>query len=183
MNAPETSAGLTSLQSNAAGYISDADRFHTDTVGEAYHERQVEIEKKKRAEEYRRQQAQNREEERWKKIEETKLLEEQRLSRLRSSGGLSHKNQSSAAYDVVNLQYHDDVHGKEQKYLDDMVKFRAQRRTKALVEHGDSRASYNIISGETRRPIPDPIPAQRPNNFSSGVQVSRVDYRRIEAET
>jgi hypothetical protein len=181
MNAPESSAGLTSLQSNAAGYISDADRFHTDTAGEQYHERQLELEKKKRAEEFRRNQTQKREEERWKQIEETKLLEEQRLSRLRTNDGIkARKNQSNAAYNVVNLQYHDDIHGEQQKYHDEMVKFRAQLRTKALVEHGDSRASYNIISGESRHAIPDPTPAPRPSSLVGGNMSSRVDHRRID---
>ncbi len=32
-NVPETHAGLTSLQPGAAGYMSDSDRFHSDTCG------------------------------------------------------------------------------------------------------------------------------------------------------
>ena len=53
-NAPETAAGLVSCRTDAAGYLSNADRFHSDTAGEAFHERQNELEKKKRAEEFRR---------------------------------------------------------------------------------------------------------------------------------
>jgi hypothetical protein len=35
-NSHETSAGLVSCVENGAGYISNADRFHTDTSGEEF---------------------------------------------------------------------------------------------------------------------------------------------------
>jgi hypothetical protein len=56
MNAPETSSMLTSLKPGAAGYISNSDRFHTDTVGEEYEERRRQHEKQEQAKIYRRNQ-------------------------------------------------------------------------------------------------------------------------------
>lgn len=53
-NAPEHSSLLTSCVTGAAGYLSNADRFHTDTVGEEYAQRQEQIKKKQAADEFRR---------------------------------------------------------------------------------------------------------------------------------
>lgn len=53
-NAPETSSLLTSCSTGAAGYISNSDRFHTDTVGEEYMIRQEHIKKKQAADDFRR---------------------------------------------------------------------------------------------------------------------------------
>ena len=56
MNAPETSALLTSCTQGAAGYISNSDRFHTDVVGEEFAIRQELIVRKAKAAEFRRNQ-------------------------------------------------------------------------------------------------------------------------------
>jgi hypothetical protein len=53
-NAPESSALLTSCKSGAAGYLSNADRFHTDVVGEEYALRQQDLQRKFAANEYKR---------------------------------------------------------------------------------------------------------------------------------
>jgi hypothetical protein len=55
-NAPTTSSLLTSCISEGAGYISNADRFHSDTAGEEYAARQEALHKKNRAIEFRRNQ-------------------------------------------------------------------------------------------------------------------------------
>ena len=51
-NAPETTAGLTSCRPGDEGYLSNSDRFHSDTVGEQLLEREEaskKPEKKQRA--------------------------------------------------------------------------------------------------------------------------------------
>lgn len=53
-NAPETSSMLTSCNTGAAGYLSNADRFHTDVVGEEYAVRQEKLKKQHLAEEFKR---------------------------------------------------------------------------------------------------------------------------------
>lgn len=53
-NAPETSALLTSCPTGAAGYLSNADRFHTDVVGEEYAVRQEKIKKQQAAMDFKR---------------------------------------------------------------------------------------------------------------------------------
>lgn len=53
-NAPDTSAMLTSCPTNAAGYLSNADRFHTDTAGDEFVSRQDQNRKKQAADDFRR---------------------------------------------------------------------------------------------------------------------------------
>ena len=55
-NAPETSAGLTTCVDGGAGYISNPDRFHSDTAGEEQQRRMEQLAKKQRAIEFRRNQ-------------------------------------------------------------------------------------------------------------------------------
>jgi hypothetical protein len=55
-NAPSTSAGLTACVRGGAGYLTDAERFHSDTAGEEYARRQEELRRKERAVEFRRHQ-------------------------------------------------------------------------------------------------------------------------------
>ena len=61
-NAPETTAGLTMCRPGDEGYMSNADRFHSDTVGEAYRERQEESGKRQAAHNFRRENARRRDE-------------------------------------------------------------------------------------------------------------------------
>lgn len=55
-NAPETSAGLVTCVDGGAGYLSNADRFHSDTCGEEMAHRQEQIRKKQAAIEFRKNQ-------------------------------------------------------------------------------------------------------------------------------
>ena len=52
-NAPKTSAGMVTCPKGAAGYISNMDRFHSDTAGEEYEIRMEKIRKEKLSIEYR----------------------------------------------------------------------------------------------------------------------------------
>lgn len=55
-NAPETSAGLVTCVDGGAGYLSNADRFHSDTCGEELAHRQEQMRKKQAAIEFRKNQ-------------------------------------------------------------------------------------------------------------------------------
>jgi hypothetical protein len=85
-NMPATSAGLTSLEPTGASYISNADRFHSDTAGEAYEERQKSIQKMKQAIQYRSNKMTEREETRWNSIESKQQEEEQYWAVVREEG-------------------------------------------------------------------------------------------------
>ena len=58
-NAPPTSAGLTSCVEHGAGYLSNADRFHSDTSGEEYLARQEAIRRTKETIAFRKNQVSN----------------------------------------------------------------------------------------------------------------------------
>lgn len=156
----DSSAGLVSCVENGAGYMSNADRFHTDTSGEEFARRKDEYARKQRATEFRKIQSETREEDRWKRLEELKRAEEERIQMLREGGQKAKKNESGAAYDITNLQYHDTENGKVQQYSDDMVRYRAQIRARELVVKGDTRVGYNIINGDKRAPpaLPSTVP-------------------------
>ena len=160
-NAPETSALLTSCKSGAAGYLSNSERFHTDTVGEEYALRQEALQRKFQANEFRRNQAFKRDENRWHEMEEKQKKEDEHWRQIREDGSKAKKNQSNVAYDIMTLQYSQDSDGQHQKYLDDMgklhylcicplkliflflvlpkVRYRASQRTNMLVVKGDTR--------------------------------------------
>ena len=53
-NAPESSAGLVSCPEHGAGYISNSDRFHSDTSGEEYQLRMANYQRNQQAIQYRR---------------------------------------------------------------------------------------------------------------------------------
>jgi hypothetical protein len=175
-NAPATSAGLTSCEENAAGYISNADRFHSDTAGEEYENRQVEIGRQKQGIEFRNRQAREREDNRWCKLETDNRADEEYWHKVRDEGVMAKKNVSNVAYDITNLQYNQDIYGEEQKYVDDMVRYRAAARSRNLSILADTRAPYNIINGGGRYipPVPDTIDPPNSNRIRGGP----IDLRR-----
>mmetsp|Transcript_33794 Transcript_33794/g.74419 ORF Transcript_33794/g.74419 Transcript_33794/m.74419 type:complete len:233 (-) Transcript_33794:191-889(-) len=172
-NAPETSALLTSCTSGAAGYLSNSDRFHTDTVGEEYALRQEGIQRKLLAADFRRNQSTKRDADRWHSMEDKQAEQEEVWQKQRDDGSKAKKNQSNVAYDIMTLQYSQDKDGEHQKYLDDMVRYRASQRTNMLIVKGDTRVRYNIISGDDRPPLQIPDPIDRPG----GQMSARVDRR------
>ena len=159
-NAPPTSAMLTSCPTSAAGYISNSDRFHSDTAGDERELREETLHKKNRAIEFRRNQIMNREEIRWEKIEQARKEEDDRNRSIREDGMAAKRNTSNVHYDILNLQYSQNTGGEEQKYSDDLVRFRSQVRSTNLVISGGTRVPYNIISG-AQRPMPE-YPSELP---------------------
>mmetsp|Transcript_12718 Transcript_12718/g.12362 ORF Transcript_12718/g.12362 Transcript_12718/m.12362 type:complete len:256 (+) Transcript_12718:62-829(+) len=163
-NAPTTSSLLTSCVSEGAGYISNADRFHSDTAGEEYAARQEALHKKNRAIEFRRNQSMAREEDRWQQIENKRNDDDEHVRRLQDSGTACKKNASNVAYDILSLQYNQDTGGEKQKYEDDMVRYRAQLRSRNLTIKGDTRSQFDIISGDPRQAPSYPSTVQPPDN-------------------
>ena len=149
-NAPATTAGLTQFVKGGAGWMSNADRFHTDTAGEEKVERLKKLERNLEAREYRRNKAIAREEARWKKYDDEVAKEQTREQSMRETGLKAKKNKSNVAYDITTTQYNQDVDGVKQKYADDMVRYRAKVRTYTLSKQADTRVDYNILTGASR---------------------------------
>lgn len=55
-------------------------------------------------------------------MEGKKRDDEEHVRRLREGGTACRKNTSNVAYDILNLQYNQDVGGEKQKYEDDVGK-------------------------------------------------------------
>ena len=121
-NAPASAAGLTACTQNGAGYLSNAERFHTDTCGEEYLVRQDKLKREKEAIQFRKTQAETREQSRWQKHDTKQANEEEYWSNLRDEGCGAKKNLSLVAYDITSLQYNQTVAGESAQYDDDMGK-------------------------------------------------------------
>mmetsp|Transcript_33364 Transcript_33364/g.33990 ORF Transcript_33364/g.33990 Transcript_33364/m.33990 type:complete len:228 (-) Transcript_33364:155-838(-) len=167
-NTHDSSSGLTTCPENGAGYLSNADRFHSDTSGEEYLQRQEKVARKQRALEFRKNQGITREEDRWNRIDQLKKAEEERVQKLREAGIKAKKNESGVAYNITNLQYMENDSGKVQQYSDDLVRYRAKVRTQNLVTKGDTRVGYNIISGTGRDPMTPPEQVNPPEVIRTG---------------
>lgn len=155
-NAPKDSMGLTCPESNAAGFLADADRFHTDTSGEEFLQRQKQYTKDQRRNDRIRIGRVEREEGRWKAIEEAKEAEEKYWDEQRESGEKARKNNSCVPYDTVTLRYNDGLDGDRMRFDDEKVRYRAALRSQNLLRCGDSRTGYDIVSGQGRPPMPAP---------------------------
>mmetsp|Transcript_12432 Transcript_12432/g.17304 ORF Transcript_12432/g.17304 Transcript_12432/m.17304 type:complete len:239 (+) Transcript_12432:47-763(+) len=145
--------GLTELPQDGAGFLSDADRFHTDTSGEEYLKRQAAIERSHQIRNAGREEQIERERRRWEALEEAKAAEEARWQRAREDPEQGRKNVSAVPYDLVTLKYNDDPSGERLRHDDDLTKYRAAARANNITRHGDTRAGYNILTGEARPPL------------------------------
>ncbi|CAM9710917.1 unnamed protein product [Discosporangium mesarthrocarpum] len=159
-NVPPEGVSLTELTSEAAGFIADADRFHSDTVGEEHLRRRAEYQKKTQIHDNRRQLRVEREDKRWAEMERKAVDDEERWSKLREAGEKAKKNQSGVPYNMINLRYDDGLDGARLEHSDNCTKHRAQRRSNNLMRLGDTRCGYNILTGKPRVELIDPQPPQ-----------------------
>lgn len=161
-NLPDWHMGLTAMRPGAAGWMSDADRFHTDTSGEEYLRRKREVLRKQEMYDRKRAAAAEREEARRRRMEEGQRAEERRVAALRAAGWKSKSNRSNLPYDMLTLQYNEGLDGERQRRQDDRVRFRARLRTQNLQRCGGSRCGYDIITGGQRHASPAPARAPLP---------------------
>lgn len=157
-NAPLTPLGLIVPEPTAAGYLSDADRFHTDVSGEEFLRRRAATEARQQFYSKKRIERVEREERRWADLKLKNQREEEYWAAQRELG--SKKNASSVPYDAITLCYSKDLGGEELRFQDDEVKYRAAVRSKNLQECGDTRTGYNIINGIENEPILPPTKPQ-----------------------
>ena len=150
-NAPETSDGLVVPLSTAVGFMADADRFHTDTAGEAKRQWDAKIKRDQNILETKRVDRLQTEEKRWAKIGQAKAAEAQTWDEARASGEKAKRNASSVPYDMVTLQYHPSLDGEKLRYHDDKIKYRAAVRSENLLKNGGTRAGYDIVHGGSLR--------------------------------
>lgn len=165
--------GMTCPDANAAGYLADADRFHSDVSGEEMQRRQAKYDRTQQIYENRRQENAIKEEERWKKMEEMKDAEEKYWEQQRELGTKSQKNSSGVPYHMLTLQYNDGSDGERLRHNDDLVRYRAALRAQNMVANGDTRVTYDIINGAN---APQPLRPSRPE--PNGAYADQMSARR-----
>lgn len=149
-NLPPEGISLTEGHPGAAGYIADADRFHTDVVGDEMVRRKAEYERKQQVTDVHRQQKVAREEGRWAEMAAKEEQDDLRWEQLRDEGVKAKKNASGVPYNMISLQYASSPDGEKLRREDEQVRHRAALRSQHLVANGDTRSQYNIINGEPR---------------------------------
>ena len=135
----------------ALSFMSDADRFHTDTVGEEKGVRDQIIQRREQKFENKRNTFLDREESRWNQMEQERINEQRTLETMQNSSKGT-RNHSSVAYDAVTLEYHATPAGQQQKFEDDMSRYRAGVRTEKLHRYG-SGDGFNPITGAQLQPL------------------------------
>jgi len=143
----------------APGFITEADRFYTDTAGMEKMKRDVDLQSKQQNYMNKRSQATDREDKRWRQIEESKKVDEERWDQLREDGSKARRNNSSVPYNPLTLHYNDGKDGDRLRWQDDDIKYRAALRADNLNKH--DTAGYNPINGENSYQInvpPQPEP-------------------------
>lgn len=144
----------------AVGFMSDANRFHTDTAGEEKGVRDGNVQRREQKFENKRNQFLDREEGRWNNMEEDREMEQRKLEVLQNSSKGT-RNHSSVAYDALTLEYHATPAGHQQQFEDNMSKYRAGIRTEKLHRYG-SGDGYNPITGAELQPLSLP---RRPDHM------------------
>lgn len=176
-NAPKTAMGLIVPEQNAAGFLSDADRFHTDVSGEEYLRRRAKYEAQQSTYAAKRVQRVQREEDRWEQIQARKKEEEEFWDEQRAAGEKARKNHSSVPYDAITLRYNDGLDGERLRFHDDKVRYRAAVRSRNLQRCGDTRTGYNIINGSDQAALAVP-----PQPEPGGELASHITKMQIEAQ-
>eukprot|EP00762_Andalucia_godoyi_P002387 ANDGO_02701.mRNA.1 hypothetical protein SPRG_13152 len=120
----------------AAGYLPDADRFHSDTAGEEKRRREAQLQKKQVQMDATRQGRVQKEEDRWKRMDMNEKEEQHRWDSLR---GTSKNNISSVSYDVVSMKYHENESGQRLVKEEEMLKYKAAVRAQRLYEKSSSQ--------------------------------------------
>ncbi|OQR82914.1 hypothetical protein ACHHYP_15298 [Achlya hypogyna] len=146
-------AAMTEQAHGSQGYMSDADRFHTDVAGEEKVARESRTAKHQLVYDHKRQNNQLREEQRWKAMDAKSAEEKQRWDRLRDDGGKARRNKSSCDFNLVTLKYNDGKDGERLMKADSEIRHRAAVRA-ANLQFQNSRAGINPITGDPIARVP-----------------------------
>ncbi|RHY95725.1 hypothetical protein DYB37_005523 [Aphanomyces astaci] len=146
-------SAMTVQAAGSQGYMSDADRFHTDVAGEEKVVRESRIAKHQMSYDTRRRDNQVREDQRWKAMDEKATEEKKRWDHLRDDGGKARRNKSSCQFNPITLKYNDGKDGERLKQADTEIRHRASVRA-ANLQFNSSRGGINPITGDPIKQVP-----------------------------
>ena len=147
--------------SSALHRTADADRFHTDTAGEAKKQRDDRAAAAKALTDQKRAVRIVGEEQRWEAFEQRDQAEADRWNAIRADekNTMARRNNISVPYNPISLQYNDTLDGLRMQYADNMVKYRGEVRSLTLQKLGNGSA--NPITGAPLPYVPNPqLPAK-----------------------
>ncbi|CAK4441610.1 unnamed protein product [Aphanomyces euteiches] len=143
-------SAMTVQAAGSQGYMSDADRFHTDVAGEEKVLRESRIARHQMTYDTRRRSNQLREEHRWQAMDAKAAEDKARWDHLRQDGGKARRNKSSCEFNPITLKYNDGKDGERLRQADSEIRHGASLRA-ANLQYNSSRAGINPITG-------DPVP-------------------------
>lgn len=117
------------------GFMSDADRFHSDTAGEERAAREDARTRTKIHQERRRREAVNRDVRRWEAMDAASAEEKRRWEALRASGSKARRNKCGEPFNPVTLKYNDGKDSERLQAADAAIKHRAMLRAQNLQYH------------------------------------------------
>lgn len=139
---------ITEPAPQALAFMSDADRFHSDTAGEEKKLRDQRLYHREAILDAKRTEFMDRETSRWDEMEKQQDKAVERVAMLQASKkGL--KNHTSVAYNPITLEYQDGPGGDKIRNEDDMIRYRAALRAENLEKH-QAPGGFNPITGEPR---------------------------------
>lgn len=147
-----TGAAMLVYNPKSQGFMSDADRFHSDTAGEERAHREEHYARVKSHQDRKRYDGVQREIKRWKDMDVATAEEDKKWHAIRQAGTRALRNKGGEAFNPITLQYNDGKDGQRLMVADQAIKHRAVVRAQNL-QHHNSRAGINPITGEPVRHI------------------------------
>lgn len=143
-------AGISNPDPTSHAFLSESERFDTDFAAQERRRREEEFQRKQGVLNCRREQQINRDMTRWQQMGGEEGKYQQKLDNKQQQWKAGQKNNPSAAYNPLTLEYDQTQQGRELQLQDDQVKYRAGMRMFNLDQKMNS--GFNVLTGEPRRP-------------------------------
>lgn len=141
--------GISNPETQSTLFISEADRFNKDFATEDKRKREEEQRRRQMKIDKHREEIAQRDLNRWETIESMQKREDDRIAARQARNLQGQKNNPSAAYNPITLEYDSTSQGQYLKRVDNEVRQRADVRMQNLDARMNS--GYNILTGEVRR--------------------------------
>ena len=160
---------VTQYEQGTVGFMPEAGRFDTDTVGEEWRRRQAAQQRTQQIYQAKRGEAVAREERRWEQMEAAKVAEAEKYARYRDDPLMGKKNVGSMPFDPVTLRYNDGDDGARLAYEDERIRYRAALRAKNIHEKQNG-CGFDTLTGGEMRKISTPAAPKLEANFAHAEQ-------------
>jgi hypothetical protein len=152
--------GVGAVEEKSTLHMPESERFASDFAAEDRQRREADYQRRQEYLNGHRQEVIGREVNRWQGMEDEEARKQQYLGSMAAKWKQGQKNNPSAAYNPITLEYDTTEQGTMLKQADDAVRYRAGLRLFNLDQRMNS--GYNVLTGEARRPpnLPPQYPEQ-----------------------